>query len=101
MNGKIQDAKTLVYESEIRDQNKTSHQNKCNINETVRLNVKAVEISRLDKKFVSAKILEVPSATPNLCRSLFLIWVILCNLCPVLQANAICMSLSVFFFCFV
>ena len=34
---------------------KTSHRNKCNINETSRLFAKAVEISRSDEKFASAK----------------------------------------------
>ena len=59
------DAETLVYESETETKTcKTSHRNKCNINETSRVFAKAFEISRSDEKFASAEILEVPFATP-------------------------------------
>ena len=66
-----QDAEMLVCESETKTKTcKTSHRNKCNINKALRLFAKAVEMSRSDEKFVSAKILEVVSfATPfNHCR---------------------------------
>ena len=46
----------------IRDRNR----NKCTINETSRLYVKVVEISRSDETFTSPKIiLEVPFVTPR------------------------------------
>ena len=60
------DAETLVCKSETEIKKcKTSHQNKCHINKTLRLFAKAVEILKLDEKFASAKILEVPFATPS------------------------------------
>ena len=67
------DAKTLVCESETKTKTgKTSHRNKCSINETERLFAKAVVISRLDEKFASAKILEVPFTTPLMSTESFL-----------------------------
>ena len=60
------DAETLVYKSETETKTcKTSHRNKCDISETSRLLTKAVKILRSDEKFVSAKILELPFATPT------------------------------------
>ena len=60
------DTETLTCESETETKTcKSSHRNKCNINETLRLFTETVEILRSDEKFASAKILEVPIATPT------------------------------------
>ena len=61
------DAKTLVCESEPETKTcKTSHRNKCNINKTLKHFAKAADILRLDEKFESAMILEVPFVTPHI-----------------------------------
>ena len=62
MNGKIQDSPRRRESClQIWDTCKTSHRNKCNINETSKLFTKVVKIF----EFASAKILEVPLDTPT------------------------------------